>query len=311
MRRFAAALTTPRTPQLLMVACLLAGWEAAAHLAPKTPLAGTPIVPSFEEIFGPSLLGMADYWKFPFWAPITALGGEKTYRGALLALGYHSALSIGRLAAGLAIGAAFGIGLGLVIAWSPLLRRADLPAAQRLPHDSAARDDPAVPVLGRNEQRGRDRLRRGRDRGRLPCRDRSTRSPTCLRATSSTPARSARRPDRSMRRVVLPAILPELFSSVTLTLGLAWSAVIAGEYVGIDSGLGRILIFAQFMSQTGRMALIAILLIVYAGRELCGCNRHRAARAGLDAGSQGDHYGDPAGESDGARHGRQPRHRRA
>jgi ABC-type nitrate/sulfonate/bicarbonate transport system permease component len=58
-----------------------------------------------------------------------------------------------------------------------------------------------------------------------------------------------------------------------LTLGLAWSAVIAGEYVGIDSGLGRILIFAQFMSQTGRMALVALLLIFYASLTYFVCTR--------------------------------------
>jgi sulfonate transport system permease protein len=45
---------------------------------------------------------------------------------------------------------------------------------------------------------------------------------------------------------------------------LAWSAVLAAEYVGIDSGLGRVMIFAQFMSQTGRMALVTFLLVLYA-----------------------------------------------
>jgi sulfonate transport system permease protein len=263
MRRFVAALTI-RAPQLLMVACLLAGWEAAAHLAPKTPLAGTPIVPSFEDIFGPSLLGMADYWKLPFWAPITALGGEKTYRGALLALGYHSALSIGRLAAGLAIGAAFGIGFGLVIAWSPLLRRvAFLPL-------SVFRMIPLLAMIplfqfwvGTNSAGVIAFVAVGTGAIYLV---------GTINAVANVPARYVdyartlgATPRQVYARVVLPAILPELFSSVTLTLGLAWSAVIAGEYVGIDSGLGRILIFAQFMSQTGRMALIAILLLLYAG----------------------------------------------
>jgi sulfonate transport system permease protein len=263
MRRLAAALAI-RAPQLLVVACLLAGWEAAAHLAPKTPLAGTPIVPSFEEIFGPSLLGMADYWKFPFWAPITALGGEKTYLGALLALGYHSALSIGRLAAGLAIGAAFGVGLGLVIAWSPLLRSVTL-----LPL-SVFRMVPLLAMIplfqfwvGTNSAGVVAFVAVGTGAVYLV---------GTINAVANVPARYVdyartlgATPRQVYARVIMPAILPELFSSIALTLGLAWSAVIAGEYVGIDSGLGRILIFAQFMSQTGRMALIAILLLAYAG----------------------------------------------
>lgn len=106
------------------VILLAAAWEAAAKLSPQTPLAQTPLVPSFEEIFGPSLLGMADYWKFPFWAPITSMGGEQTYRGAMLALAYHSGVTIARLLAGLCLGGAIGVGLGLGVSWSPLLRRA-------------------------------------------------------------------------------------------------------------------------------------------------------------------------------------------
>ena len=253
-----------RVLRLLTVFALLAGWEIAAYLAPKTPLAGTPIVPSFEEIFGPSLLGMADYWKFPIWAPITSLGGEKTYLGALLALGYHSALSIGRLAAGLALGAIFGVGSGLLIAWSSALRRATF-----LPL-SVFRMVPLLALIplfqfwvGTNSAGVIVFVAVGVGAVYLV---------GTINAVANVPARYldyartlGATPRQVYLRVVFPAILPELFSSVTLTLGLAWSAVIAGEYVGIDSGLGRILIFAQFMSQTGRMALIALLLLVYAG----------------------------------------------
>ena len=58
------------------ILALMVGWEIAARLSPKTVLALTPLVPSFEQIFGRSLLGMADYWKFPFRAPITSMGGS-------------------------------------------------------------------------------------------------------------------------------------------------------------------------------------------------------------------------------------------
>jgi len=247
MTRAARSLTA-RAPQLAVIALLIAGWELAAHLSPKTPLAQTPLVPSFEEIFGPSLLGMADYWKFPFWAPMTSMGGAQTYPGALLALAYHSAVTFMRLAAGLALGASIGIGLGLAIAWSPLLRRATslplgvfrmIPLLAMIPlfqfwvgTNSAgviafvAVGTGAVYLVG------------------------------TINAVANVPlhfieyARTlGATPLHAYGRVILPAIVPELFSSVLLTLGLAWSAVIAGEYVGIDSGLGRILIFAQFMSQ--------------------------------------------------------------
>lgn len=65
--------------------------------------------------------------------------------------------------------------------------------------------------------------------------------------------------------VVLPAILPEMFSTVIVALGLAWSAVIGAEYIGVQSGLGRIVIWSDYFSNTGRMIIITFLITAYAG----------------------------------------------
>lgn len=73
--------------------------------------------------------------------------------------------------------------------------------------------------------------------------------------------------------VVLPAILPELFSSIFLTMGLAWSAVIGAEYIGVDSGIGRMIIWSEYFSNTGRIAAITILIIVYAFASYAVCRR--------------------------------------
>lgn len=258
--------------RLVVIATLVAAWEIAAWTSPRTALAQTPLVPSFEQMFGPALLGMADYWKLPYWAPITSMGAEKTYRGAFLALGYHSALTLSRLAAGLVVGGTLGIGLGLALAWSPLVRRmADLPL-------TAFRMVPLLAMIplfqfwvGTNAAGVIVFVAVGTGAVFLV---------GTINAIANVPERYveyARTLGASRlqvyRRVVAPAIVPELFSSVLLTLGLAWSAVIAGEYVGIDSGLGRILVFAQFMSQTGRMALIALLLILYGGLSYFICGR--------------------------------------
>ena len=258
--------------RLTVVVLMVTGWEVAARLSPPTALARTPLVPSFGEIFGPGLLGMSDYWKLPYWAPNTAMGGPQTYLGALLALVYHSALTLSRLVAGLALGGVGGIGLGLALCWSPLVRRtAYLPLA-------VLRMVPLLAMIplfqfwvGTNAA------------GVIVFVAVSTGTVFLvgtINAATNIPERyieyartlGASRLD-VYRRVVAPAILPELFSSVLLTLGLAWSAVIAGEYVGIDSGLGRILIFAQFMSQTGRMALVGLLLVVYGGLSYVICGR--------------------------------------
>jgi sulfonate transport system permease protein len=245
------------------VVAMAVAWEVAAYLSPRTPLAQTPLVPSFSLIFGSSLLGMADYWKFPFWAPITSLGGPQTYAGAFLALGYHSALTLMRLACGLAIGAGVGISLGLAVSWSPILRRATYMAL------AVFRMTPLLALIplfqfwvGTNTAGVIAFVAVGTGAVYLV---------GAINAVSNVPRRYvdyARTLGANRFQiyawVIVPAILPELFSSVMLTLGLAWSAVIAGEYVGIDSGLGRILTFAQFMSQTGRMALVGLLLLAYA-----------------------------------------------
>lgn len=258
--------------QLSTLLLLIAGWELAAYLSPKTPLAETPLVPSFTNIFGPSVLGMADYWKFEFWAPITSMGGPKTWHGALLALAWHSALTFSRLIAGLAIGGALGIALGLLTAWSPTLRRAvymPLSLLRMVPLLAL------IPLfqfwVGTNTAGVVAFVAVGTGSIYLV---------GTINAVANVPLRYieyARTLGASRLhvylRVVLPAIVPELFSSIMLTLGIAWSAVIAGEYVGIDSGLGRILTFAQFMSQTGRMALVAVLLVLYASVTYAICNR--------------------------------------
>jgi sulfonate transport system permease protein len=268
---FGRALRT-RAPQIATILVLILAWETAAHLSPKTPLAQTPLVPSFEQIFGTSLLGMADYWKFPFWAPITSMGGEKTYTGAVLALGYHTGLTLFRLIAGVTLGAAFGIGLGLAIAWSPTLRRAfQLPLGIYRMVPLLA----MIPLfqfwVGTNAAGVIAFVALGTGAVYLV---------GTINAVTNVPGRYLEyartlgaSPSRVYVRIVVPAILPELFSSVLLTLGIAWSAVIAGEYVGIDSGLGRILTFAQFMSQTGRMALVALLLLLFASLSYFLCNR--------------------------------------
>jgi ABC-type nitrate/sulfonate/bicarbonate transport system permease component len=261
-----------RGVSLATIVALILGWEIAAWFSPKTMLAQTPLVPAFEQIFGSSLLGMADYWKFQFWAPITSMGGEQTYRGAFLALAYHSFLTFVRLALGLSIGGVLGVGFGLAISWSSVLRRAAyLPLAifRMIPLLAM------IPLfqfwVGTNSAGVVAFVAVGTGAVFLV---------GTINAVANVPGRSieyARTLGANRLvvywRVVAPAILPELFSSVLLTLGLAWSAVIAGEYVGIDSGLGRILTFAQFMSQTGRMALVAILLLVYASLSYFLCNK--------------------------------------
>jgi sulfonate transport system permease protein len=69
----------------------------------------------------------------------------------------------------------------------------------------------------------------------------------------------------TFRHVILPAIFPEIRSSFLLSFGLAWSLVVAGELLGAQTGLGVIVTYALQFAYTGRVLIIAILFIFYAG----------------------------------------------
>ncbi len=256
-----------RRSGLLAVLALILAWEGAAHLVPQTLLSDAPLVPSWEHMFSDALLGMADYWRFEFWAPRPSAGGEPTLAGALLAIAYHSAVTLGRLLSGFAIGAVVGTLLGLMLSWSGLLRHMALgpltvlrmcPMLAMVPLFQfwIGADSTGVIVFVAYAV-GMVYLA-----GTLNAVANVT---LILIERARTLGAS---PWQVYAHVIVPAILPELAATVVVSLGLSWSAVIVAEYIGIDTGIGRILIYSQFLSQTGRMGLITVLVIVYAGLSL-------------------------------------------
>ena len=56
-----------------------------------------------------------------------------------------------------------------------------------------------------------------------------------------------------LRRVILPAALPSVFSGLRIGLGIAWTAVIVAEMVAVKSGLGYVLWDAYYV---GRMDVV-------------------------------------------------------
>ena len=242
----------------------LLAWEVAGHLSPKSILRQSPIVPPWEFVFGPALLGMSDYWTFDFWAPVPSVGGEQTYLGAVLAIAYHSALTLMRLLLGLLAGTVVGILLGLAFSWSSFLRRlASTPLHILRMFPLLA----MVPLFqfwfGANTLGAVVFVAYGVGVVYFA---------TTINAVSNLPNRYVEYAQtlgasrlRIYVSVIFPAIVPELCASVMLTLGLAWSTVIGAEYIGLDSGMGRVIIFAQYFSNTGRMTLATLIIIVYAG----------------------------------------------
>jgi sulfonate transport system permease protein len=64
-----------------------------------------------------------------------------------------------------------------------------------------------------------------------------------------------------IRRVILPAALPEYFVGLRSGLGLAWMFVVAAEIMGASRGLGFLMIDGQM---TGRASIILASVILFA-----------------------------------------------
>jgi sulfonate transport system permease protein len=248
---------------LATVFVLALAWEIGGHLVHKSPLRESPMIPPLEYVFGSALVGMSDYWKIQLWAPVPELGGERTYLGAVLAMSYHSALTLYRVAAGLALGGAVGLVLGLLVSVSATARRLVATPLHIL------RMCPLLAMIPLFQ------FWLGATNWSAICYVAYGVGVVYFVGTLNAVANLPRRYIEAARtlgasqpliywRVILPAILPELFSSVFLTLGLAWSAVIGAEYVGVESGIGRMIIWAEFFSHTGRMVLITVFIVIYA-----------------------------------------------
>jgi sulfonate transport system permease protein len=68
---------------------------------------------------------------------------------------------------------------------------------------------------------------------------------------------------RVYHTIILPAIFPELRSSILLGLGTAWAAVVASEFLGAQTGMGQIIVYSQSFGYVDRMFLVALILLVY------------------------------------------------
>ena len=62
------------------------------------------------------------------------------------------------------------------------------------------------------------------------------------------------------RRVVFPACLPQIITSLRLALGIAWMVIVAAEMIAVESGLGYLIMDARNASNYERVvgAMIAI-----------------------------------------------------
>lgn len=241
---------------------LAALWQIASILNRYESVPGEPMVPGWQVIFTQTYLSLADYWAGGLGVPPTSSGYPRTYLGATLAILSNSWDTSLRLFTGFVLGAAVGLLLGLAVSWSTWSRRlVGLPA-------QVLRTFPLMALIpmfqlwfGLNFVGMMLFVALGvgvifftgtvNAVGNV-----ADVYVDCARTQGATRL-------QIYYTVILPAIFPELRSSVLLGLGTAWTAVVASEFLGAQTGMGQIIVYSQTFGYVDRMFLVALILLVY------------------------------------------------
>jgi sulfonate transport system permease protein len=250
--------------RLTSVAVLLglaALWQVASILIPYEVVPGEPMVPGWQVLATRTFVSLADYWQGGLGVRAVAQGGERTYAGAALAILSHSWDTSLRLYAGLILGAVVGTAAGLAVSWSRWSRRLvalpgqvlrTFPLLALIPlfqlwfgltfHGAMLFVAYGVAVIF------------------------FTGTVNAVRNIPPIYIDNARSLGASRlhiyRTVILPAMFPELRSSILLGLGVAWSAVVGAEFLGAQTGLGQIIVYSRYFGYVDRMFLVGLILLM-------------------------------------------------
>jgi sulfonate transport system permease protein len=243
---------------------LVAGWEVLSLAVTTTGSYDEPLVPGWGYLFNVSLLRMSDYWSGGWGIPAPSEGGPASYAAAILALGEASLVTFERMIAGVALGVAGGVLLGLVVSASDLARRLISPSVHILRMTPFLAMIPLFNLWFGATTFGII-LFVAYGVGVIMfigTANAVKNVPQVYRDRAATVGASQ---FATFRWVIMPAIFPEIRASFLLSFGLAWSLVVAGELLGAQSGLGVIVTYALQFAYTGRVLIVAMLFVVYAG----------------------------------------------
>jgi sulfonate transport system permease protein len=238
-------------------------WQVLSMIYRAEALPGEPMVPGWQIVFTRTLVSLSDYWRGGLGVKAVANGAQPSAIGGVLSILDASLDTLVRLYTGLAVGALFGGLCGLAVSWSSWSRRLvalplhlirTLPLLAMVPLfqlwfgtyfvgkvtfiaygvgviffvgvANAVRNVPQIYID--------NALALGATRWRL------------------------------YRTVILPAIFPELRSTILLSLGTGWAATLGAEYLGAQSGLGYIIVYSEQFAYLDRMFLVALVIVAYA-----------------------------------------------
>ncbi len=247
--------------------CVLIGlalaWQLASLVIRAESVPGEPMVPGWQFLATQTFLNLSDYWTGGFGVAGIAQGGTRTYAGAVLAIASNSVDTSLRLFSGLLLGAGVGFATGLAVSWSKWSRRLVFLPGQIL------RTFPLLALLPVFELWfGLTFLGAMLFVAYAVAVIFFTGTINAVRNVPPIYIDSARtlgaKNLRIYRTVILPAMFPELRSTILLGLGTAWTAVVGAEFLGAQTGLGSIIAFSKIFGYVDRMFLVALFLLAYA-----------------------------------------------
>jgi len=255
--------TIQRVTSLCVLLTLAVLWQVASILVPYETVPGEPMVPGWQIVATRTFLSLADYWPGGLGVKAVQQGGARTYAGAALAILSNSWDTSLRLYTGLALGATVGFIAGLAVSWSVWSRRLVSLPAQIL------RTFPLMALIPMFQ------LWFGLTfEGSVLFVALSvsvilfTGTVNAVGNVSDVFVDYARTLGASRFQiywsVILPAIFPELRSSILLAVGASWTTVVASEFLGAQTGLGQIIVYSEYFGYVDRMFVVALFLLVYA-----------------------------------------------
>jgi sulfonate transport system permease protein len=252
-----------RLTSLAVVVGLAALWQLASILIPWESVPGEPMVPGWQVVLTRTFVSLADYWQGGLGVEAVAQGGQRTYAGAALAILSHSWDTSLRLYTGLILGALVGSIAGLAVSWSKWSRRLVALPGQVLRTFPLMALIPLFQLWFGMTFHGMV-LFVAFGVGVIFFTG-------TVNAVANIPgiyvdyARTLGASRLQLyRSVILPAMFPELRSSILLGLGVAWTAVVGAEFLGAQTGLGQIIVYSQYFGYVDRMFLVGLILLTYA-----------------------------------------------
>ncbi len=248
----------------ILVLLAMAGvWQILSMIYTVEAVPGEPMVPGWQVLFTRTFLSLSDYWAGGLGVPSVANGAPPSYLAALLAILSNSWDTIVRLYVGLLIGGIVGTLLGLAVSWSSWTRRLVDAPAQLLRTLPLLAMVPLFQLWFGTYFMGKVIfVAYGTGVIFFAGVVNAVKNVPQIYIDNALTLGASRL--RLYRTVILPAIFPELRSTVLLSLGTGWAAVLGAEYLGAQSGLGYIIVYSEQFAYLDRMLFVALLFILYA-----------------------------------------------